>query len=54
MSFGFQIEVYEQGRISHLHNDVGRQLEMLDEFANVGELKRRRGTIIKNLTQSAP
>lgn len=52
-SFKFMIEVYEQGRISRLRADVGRQLEMLDEFAGVGEQKKRRGELVSELILSA-
>ena len=52
-SFEFIIEVYEQGRISRLRADVGRQLEMLDEFAGVGDLKKRRAALVSELTLSA-
>jgi hypothetical protein len=40
---GFPIEVYEQGRISRLRDDVGRQLGMIDEFAGLrDELLQRK------------
>lgn len=53
MDFHFPVEVYEQGRISRLRDDVGRQLEMLDEFAGLGELKGRRSVLIRELASSA-
>jgi DNA repair exonuclease SbcCD ATPase subunit len=51
--FTFPIEVYEQGRIHRLRDDVGRQLEMLDEFAHVGELKKEREGILTKLSENA-
>lgn len=50
--FEFPIEVYEQGRINRLRDDLGRQLEMLDEFAGAMPLKRRRIAIAKELIES--
>jgi hypothetical protein len=51
--FHFPIEVYEQGRISRLREDVERQLEMLDEFAGLGRRLAARRDIIAQLSQSA-
>ncbi|MBI3028911.1 MAG: AAA family ATPase [Candidatus Rokubacteria bacterium] len=51
--FAFPIEVYEQGRIHRLRDDVGRQLEMLDEFANVAGLKVERAKLLAQLSESA-
>jgi hypothetical protein len=51
--FVFAIEVYEQGRIGRLREDVGRQLEMLDEFANLQNLIQLREEIIAKLNNSA-
>ena len=51
--FRFPIEVYEQGRIHRLRDDVGRQLDMLDEFADLADLKNNRASIISKLTTSA-
>ena len=51
--FEFAVEIYEQGRISRLRDDVARQLEMLDEFAGVADLKKKRGELILELDLSA-
>ena len=51
--FDFPLDVYEQGRIGHLRDDIARQLEMLDEFAGVGGLKGTRELVWKRLTESA-
>jgi predicted ATPase len=51
--FDCPIEVYEQGRIGRLRDDLGRQLEMLDEFAGTQTLKAERRTIIEELNRSA-
>ena len=45
----FPVEVYEQGRISRLRDDVGRQLEMLDEFAGLSDLRKRRSELVSEL-----
>jgi len=47
------LEVYEQGRVGRLRDDLGRQLEMLDEFADLGTQKLLRNTIITTLSESA-
>ena len=52
-NFDFSIEVYEQGRISRLREDIDRQLEMLDEFAGIGELKKSKTENIIELNKSA-
>jgi AAA domain-containing protein len=52
-NFEFIVEVYEQGRISRLRADVGRQLDMLDEFAGIAELKRQRAGLVTELNLSA-
>lgn len=52
-TFRFPVEVYEQGRISKLRNDLGRQLEMLDEFAGCKELKSKRAGLVSDLGESA-
>ena len=49
----FPVEVYEQGRISRLRDDVGRQLEMLDEFAGLSDLRKRRSELVSELRLSA-
>jgi uncharacterized protein YukE len=51
--FGFPIEVYEQHRIYRLRDDVSRQLDMLDDFADLQELKQKRDDIIGKLGDSA-
>ncbi len=51
--FRFPLEVYEQGKVSKLRDDIGRQLDMLDEFADVSDQKQRRQRLIEALTQSA-
>jgi hypothetical protein len=51
--FDMPIECYEQGRISRLREDLGRQLEMLDEFAGVSNLKAERSRIVLELKSSA-
>ena len=51
--FSFPLEVYEQGRISKLREDVARQLQMLDEFAELGPLLRDRAATVTKLDQSA-
>jgi hypothetical protein len=51
--FDFPLEVYEQGRIGRLRDDVSRQLEMLDEFAGVEPLKAERLGVLENLNRSA-
>jgi hypothetical protein len=38
-AFPFPVEVYEQGRIHRLRDDIPRQLEMLDEFAGLQHLQ---------------
>lgn len=52
-SFDFPLEFYEQGRISRLRDDVDRQLEMLDEFAGVDDLKTDRNAVVEGLSRSA-
>ena len=49
----FPVEVYEQGRIGRLRDDVERQLEMLDEFAGLADLKRERDDVVEKLHESA-
>jgi AAA domain-containing protein len=51
--FHFPLEVYEQHRISRLRDDVARQLEMVDEFAALADLKYERAELIRQLGQSA-
>jgi hypothetical protein len=51
--FTFPIDVYEQGRISRLREDVSRQLDMLDEFGNLREVKEERTAIVLQLNESA-
>jgi hypothetical protein len=51
--FRFPLEVYEQGRVSRLREDIERQLDMLDEFAELTEHKRRRSNLIDSITASA-
>jgi AAA domain len=51
--FRFPLEVYEQGKVSKLREDIERQLDMLDEFAELDDQKRRRQNLIQRLTQSA-
>jgi len=51
--FTFPIEVYEQGHIGRLREDISRQLDMLDEFANLSGLKETRAEIITRLNLSA-
>lgn len=51
--FQFPLEVYEQHRISRLRDDVARQLEMVDEFAALGDLKSERAELVRQLNQSA-
>lgn len=51
--FQFPLEIYEQGRIGQLRDDVARQLEMLDEFADVSALKSERDSVWTKLTESA-
>jgi len=48
-----QLEVYEQGRIGRLRDDLGRQLDMLDEFAGTEGLKADRRSVISQLGASA-
>jgi DNA repair ATPase RecN len=50
--FEFPIEVYEQGRIGRLRDDVDRQLDMLDEFAHLWDLRAKRTGIIDQLRRS--
>jgi hypothetical protein len=50
--FSFPLEVYEQGRISRLRDDVQRQLEMLDEFAQLGPIKQTRDRVLGEILQS--
>jgi ABC-type cobalamin/Fe3+-siderophores transport system ATPase subunit len=49
----FLIEVYEQGRIGRLREDIERQLDMLDEFAELTNHKQRRASLSRNLTENA-
>ena len=49
----FNVEVYEQGRINRLRDEVSRQLEMLDEIANLESLKNEKVKTIANLNDSA-
>ena len=51
--FQFPLEVYEQHRISRLRDDVARQLEMVDEFAALPDLKHERTELVRQLGQSA-
>lgn len=51
--FDFPLEVYEQGRINRLRNDLDRQLRMLDDFAGSESLTERRDEIIRELHDSA-
>lgn len=51
--FSFQIEVYEQGRIGLLRSDIDRQLEMLDEFAELNSTKAKRDELFGKLTTNA-
>jgi hypothetical protein len=51
--FQFPLEVYEQGRIGQLRDDIPRQLQMLDEFAGVRDLKNERVGVWERLTTSA-
>ena len=44
--FQFPLEVYEQGRIGRLREDVERQLDMLDEFADLSGDKAKRDEIM--------
>jgi AAA domain-containing protein len=50
--FRMAVEVYEQGRISRLRDDAARQLEMLDEFANLGGLIQSRSDTVSKLNTS--
>ena len=52
-NFKFPVEVYEQNRIYRLRDDITRQLEMLDEFADLGDLNREQASIVKQLDDSA-
>jgi DNA repair ATPase RecN len=47
------VEVYEQGRIHRLRDDVNRQLSMLDEFAGLQKLRRRQDELVGKLNPSA-
>jgi len=49
----FPVEVYEQGRIHRLREDVNRQLDMLDEFAGLQALRREQDQVIESLKRSA-
>jgi hypothetical protein len=49
----FAIEVYEQGRIHRLRDDIPRQLEMLDEFANLQALGYEQADLVSKLNLSA-
>ena len=51
--FDFPVEVYEQGHIHDLRDDLDRQLDMLDEFAGIEALKRKRGELAAFLNRSA-
>lgn len=51
--FSFPIEVYEQGRISRLREDLSRQMEMLDEFANLDDLKAEASSLVLRIRESA-
>lgn len=51
--FSFEIEVYEQGRIGLLRSDIDRQLEMLDEFAELDSTKANRDEVFGRLTTNA-
>ncbi len=50
---GFPVEVYEQGRIHRLRDDVPRQLEMLDEFAGLQAVRSEYGELLEKLDTSA-
>jgi hypothetical protein len=52
-SFHFPVEVYEQGRVSRLRDDLARQLEMLDEFANLSAHKNLRDELATDLRSIA-
>lgn len=52
-NFFFQIEVYEQGRIGFLRSDIDRQLEMLDEFAELDSTKAKRIELFEKLTTNS-
>ena len=49
----FPVEIYEQGRIHRLREDVNRQLDMLDEFAGLQAMRREQDQVIENLKISA-
>lgn len=49
----FPIELYEQNRINKLREDVGRQLDMLDDFAQLHEIKQERWKLVAQLKQNA-
>ncbi len=46
------LDVYEQGRVSRLRDDLGNQLEMIDEFAECRPLKDGREGVISALGES--
>ncbi|MGD0499069.1 MAG: AAA family ATPase [Bryobacteraceae bacterium] len=49
----FPVEVYEQGRIHRLRDDIPRQLEMLDEFAGLQALRGEQDVLVNKLNVSA-
>lgn len=51
--FHMLMEVYEQGRIHRLRDDVNRQLDMLDEFAGLQQLRRKQEQLVHDLNASA-
>lgn len=51
--FSFPIELYEQGRISKLREDIDHQLDMIDEFAGIEDFKNKIPILIGQLNQYA-
>jgi hypothetical protein len=49
----FVVELYEQGRIHRLRDDIPRQLEMLDSFAGLADLRMERANLVTELGKSA-
>jgi hypothetical protein len=49
----FVVELYEQGRIHRLRDDIPRQLEMLDSFAGLAGLRKDQANLVTELGKSA-
>ena len=47
------VELYEQGRIHRLRDDIPRQLEMLDSFAGLNGMRAERVSVLTALSESA-